>query len=314
MTGTKKSEIFTFGISNELLAENVVTNMNYIKSPLNYTGGKHKILSPIFELFPTKINTFVDLFAGGFNVGINVDADTIICNDQISYLIRLYEYFASQDTNEIIREINERIGEFELSLQNAEGYNALRDRYNETKDIIDFFVLTCYSFNHQIRFNNSQKFNSPFGKDRSCYNASIENNLIQFCDALKRKNIQFFNQDFLSLDLSGLGADDLVYCDPPYLISTGSYNDGNRGFKDWTKEEEKQLLSLLDWLNERGVKFALSNVLYHKGLANDLLIEWGERYQVHYIDKTYANCSYHFKEREAKTVEVLITNFERRLL
>ncbi|MDE7248802.1 MAG: Dam family site-specific DNA-(adenine-N6)-methyltransferase [Lachnospiraceae bacterium] len=283
--------------------------MNYIKSPLNYTGGKHKILSPIFELFPTKINTFVDLFAGGFNVGINVEADTIICNDQITYLIRLYEYFASQDTNEIIREIKERIGEFELSLQNVEGYNALRDRYNETKDIIDFFVLTCYSFNHQIRFNNSQKFNSPFGKDRSCYNASIENNLIQFCEALKRKNIKFFNQDFLSLDLSGLGTDDLVYCDPPYLISTGSYNDGNRGFKDWTEEEEKQLLGLLDGLNERDVKFALSNVLYHKGLANDLLIEWGESYQVHYIDKTYANCSYHFKEREAKTVEVLITNY-----
>lgn len=308
--GMRKSEIFTFGISNEqLLAENVVINMNYIKSPLNYTGGKYKILSPIFELFPPRINTFVDLFAGGFNVGINVDADTIICNDQINYLIRLYEYFASQDTNDIIREIKERIKEFELSLQNAEGYNALRDRYNETKDIIDFFVLTCYSFNHQIRFNNSQKFNTPFGKDRSCYNASIENNLIQFCDALKRKNIQFSNQDFLSLDLSGLGADDLVYCDPPYLISTGSYNDGKRGFKDWTEEEEKQLLGLLDQLNERDVKFALSNVLYHKGMANDLLIEWGERYQVHYIDKNYANCSYHFKERDAKTVEVLITNF-----
>ena len=101
-----------------------------------------------------------------------------------------------------------------------------------------------------------------------------------------------------------------MYCDPPYLISTGSYNDGKRGFKDWTEVEEKQLLGLLDELNSRGIKFALSNVLYHKGLSNDLLIEWSKKYKVHYIDKSYANCSYHFKEKNAKTVEVVITNFE----
>ena len=283
--------------------------MNYIKSPLNYTGGKYKILTPIFEIFPNKIVTFVDLFSGGFNVGINVEADKIICNDQINYLIELYKYFSETDTDAIIAEIKQRIEKYDLSLQNAEGYNQLRDDYNNTKNIVDFFVLTCYSFNHQIRFNNSQKFNTPFGKDRSCYNASIEANLIRFCSALKQKNIELFNQDFLSIDLTMLGADDLVYCDPPYLISTGSYNDGKRGFKDWTPVEEQQLLDLLDRLNDQGTKFALSNVLYHKGLSNDLLIEWSKKYQVYYIDKTYANCSYQFKDRNAKTVEVVITNF-----
>ena len=52
-----------------------------IKSPLNYTGGKFKLLPQILPLFPDKINTFVDLFAGGCNVGINVRANKIICND-----------------------------------------------------------------------------------------------------------------------------------------------------------------------------------------------------------------------------------------
>jgi len=80
--------------------------MDYIKSPLNYIGGKYKILSPIFEIFPDKISTFIDLFAGGFNVGINVNADKIICNDQINYLIELYHYFAITDIKKIIEEIN----------------------------------------------------------------------------------------------------------------------------------------------------------------------------------------------------------------
>lgn len=284
--------------------------MGYIKSPLNYMGGKYKILRPIFDIFPQNIGTFVDLFAGGFNVGINVEANKIICNDQINYLLELYQFFSDHEIDEVIAEIKKRIEEFNLSQQNAEGYNSLRERYNETKNIVDFFVLTCYAFNHQIRFNNSQKFNTPFGKDRSSYNSSIESNLIRFCDALRKKNIIFSNTDFLGVDLTELGEEDLVYCDPPYLISTGSYNDGKRGFKDWTPVEEQQLLDLLDRLNEQGTRFALSNVLYHKGMSNDLLIEWSKKYHVYYIDNTYANCSYQFKDRNAKTVEVVITNFE----
>lgn len=284
--------------------------MKYIKSPLNYTGGKYKLLNSLFDIFPNNINTFVDLFAGGFNVGINVNANKIICNDQINYLIELYEFLEKSNTEEVINNIYKIINEFQLSKSNADGYNKLRERYNENKDILDFLVLTFYAFNHQIRFNNSQKFNTSFGKERSSYNDSIEKNLKEFCKALKEKNVEFHNTDFLSVNLSDLSDKDLVYCDPPYLISTGSYNDGKRGFKDWTEVEEKQLLGLLDELNSRGIKFALSNVLYHKGLSNDLLIEWSKKYKVHYIDKSYANCSYHFKEKNAKTVEVVITNFE----
>lgn len=285
----------------------------YIKSPLNYTGGKYKILKPIFDILPEKFNTFVDLFAGGFNVGINVDANRIICNDQITYIIDLYRYFQSNPIDRIIQEINIRIREFELSLSNSEGYNRLRERYNKNKDIMDFYVLICFAFNHQIRFNNSQEFNTPFGKERSSYNKNIERNLIEFCSSIQKHDIQFLNADFLDVDLSYLGKEDLVYCDPPYLISTGSYNDGKRGFKDWSELEEKQLLELLDKLHTQGVRFALSNVFFHKGLSNDILIEWSKKYYVNFIDKIYSNCSYQFKDRGTKTVEVLITNFERRL-
>lgn len=281
----------------------------YIKSPLNYTGGKYKILAPILNSFPKQVNTFVDLFAGGFNVGINTDAKTIICNDHITYLIDLYKYFKDNSIDVILTEINERIVEYNLSQQNVEGYNNLRERYNISKSIVDFFVLTCFSFNHQIRFNNKHKFNTPFGKERSSYNKRIESNLIDFCCALHDKNITFCNKDFMEVDLSTLGALDLVYCDPPYLISTGSYNDGKRGFKDWTVIEEQQLLTLLDDLNSNNIKFALSNVFYHKGKSNDLLIEWSEKYNTIYIDNSYSNCSYQFKDRNSKTVEVLITNY-----
>ena len=57
----------------------------YIKSPLNYTGGKYRLLGQILPAFPREYSRFVDLFAGGFNVGINVDAPVIYANDQITY-------------------------------------------------------------------------------------------------------------------------------------------------------------------------------------------------------------------------------------
>lgn len=281
----------------------------YIKSPLNYTGGKYKILDPILKAFPRQIGNFVDLFAGGFNVGINVEADRIFCNDQITYLIGMFRMFRETETEVLLDRIREIIGRYQLSQQNKEGYYELRRHYNESGDLTELFVLTCYAFNHQIRFNNSHEFNSPFGRNRSSFNGNIEKNLTAFCGALREKDIVFSTTDFQEMDLGFLGGEDLIYCDPPYLISTGSYNDGNRGFKDWHKEEEAALLTLLDRLHDQGTRFALSNVLYHKGLSNDLLIEWSEKYHITYIDKSYANCNYHFKDRDAVTVEVLVTNY-----
>ena len=52
-----------------------------IQSPLNYTGGKFKLLPQILPHFPKDIDVFVDLFCGGCNVGINVEANTVIYND-----------------------------------------------------------------------------------------------------------------------------------------------------------------------------------------------------------------------------------------
>lgn len=37
----------------------------YYKNPFNYVGGKYKLLPQILSLFPSHIDTFVDLFGGG---------------------------------------------------------------------------------------------------------------------------------------------------------------------------------------------------------------------------------------------------------
>jgi len=285
-----------------------------IKSPLNYIGGKAKILDQILPFFPKEINNFIDLFAGGCNVGINVTANKIYFNDNLIFLIEMYKTFQKNDLDITLKHIENRIKQFELSLTNEEGYKKIRELYNKKKNPIDLFVLIAFSFNHQIRFNNSHGFNNPFGRERSSFNSNMKQNLERFIIRLKEINADFTNVSFENFDFSFLTSTDFVYCDPPYLISTGTYNDGKRGFKGWTEKEEKDLLKMLDNLDKQNIKFALSNVLEHKGKSNDILKSWvvsNPNYKINFLDFNYSNSSYQTLVRDKNaSIEVLITNYE----
>lgn len=282
---------------------------NLIKSPLNYVGGKYKLLNQIFPLFPDRIDTFIDLFAGGFNVGINVEANKIICNDYNNFIIDLFNEFNKNKKEDIISHIEGRIEEFKLSKENEEGFKKFREYYNSTKFPLDLYTLVCFSFNYQFRFNQNFEYNSSFGRNRSQFSSVMKNNLIKFLDNMHSKDIIFTCNDFVDISLESLNENSLIYCDPPYLITTGSYNDGNRGFKNWTETEEKMLLEYLDRANQKGIKFALSNVFEHSGRENIILKEWSEKYNIHYLNYSYNNCNYHKKANNKRSIEALITNY-----
>ena len=289
-------------------------NETYIKSPLNYVGGKYKILNQIIPKFPKKINTFVDLFGGGFNVGINVDADTVVYNDVIEPLCELMNYFSNKNAEEVVQKLEDNISINGLDKENTDAFLKLRNKYNhsvyknEDDKILDFYTLILYSFNYQIRFNQNMKYNTPFGKNRSSYNSNTKKNLEKFVNKINKINVKVSKEKFVDFDFSNLGENDFVYCDPPYLITTGSYNDGNRGIKDWTLDDEKKLLNILDDLNSKGIKFALSNVLVANDKKNEILTEWSKKYTVYIIENTFNNSNYRRKNKD-DTMEVLITNY-----
>ena len=285
---------------------------SYVKSPMNYTGGKYKLLPQILPFFPTEIDTFVDLFTGGGNIAVNVNANKIIANDFEPHIIDIYKTFQKYEIEELIKTIELAIQRFGLTIENADNFNKFREYYNKhIEDGYSFimpimlYVLICYSFNHQFRFNSKGEFNMPFGKNRSQWNSTMKKNLINFHKAITEKNIIFTNKNFNELKVDKLAPNDFVYCDPPYLITCATYNE-----KDgWNETHEKELLELLDNLNTQNIKFALSNVLFSKGKTNDMLIEWSKVYNVHHLDYTYQNCNYHTKDKNSKPDEVLITNY-----
>ncbi|MBU7450212.1 Dam family site-specific DNA-(adenine-N6)-methyltransferase [Leuconostoc citreum] len=299
-------------VSNNDQVNNKVTtwkpHSEIIKSPLNYIGGKFKILPQILPLFPQEnIHTFVDLFSGGANVGINVDAETHIFND-INYKINeLFETFQSHNSEEILQQIYSYINEYQLTKENENGFKKMRVDYNNHPDPIMLYTLVSYSFNYQFRFNSDMQYNNPFGRNRSQFSNRMEQNLINFINRLHEIDARFISQNFTTLDISHLNKFDFVYADPPYLITTGSYNDGKRGFLGWNEEHEYELYNLLDKLNAKGVRFALSNVIDHKGMENMILKNWAKKYTIHPIKKTYKNSSYNTNRSDSN--EVLVTNY-----
>lgn len=278
-----------------------------IKSPLNYVGGKYKLLPQILPYFPDNINTFVDLFGGGFNVGINIEAKQIICNDLETVVIDLFKELKSLSSEEALKILKDTIEKYGLSKTNEEGFKKIREDYNKgNRSWNMFYAMLTHAFNYQIRFNKQGEYNMPFGRNRSSFNPNLEKNFIKFIDKLGEINVTFFNSDFNKIKIDMLGKDDFVYCDPPYLVTCASYNEQD----GWNETKERELLELLDNLNARGIKFALSNVLENKGKTNEILKVWAEKYNVHYLNYSYGNCNYHAKDKsENSTVEVLITNY-----
>lgn len=282
----------------------ILENEKYIKSPLNYTGGKHRLLSQILPLFPSDISCFVDLFTGGGNVAVNANAEKVIANDICKPVIDIYRTMQANDIEGLLKEIKTRISFNNLTSYNKEAYLNFREKYNESseKNPLDLFILICHGFNNQIRFNKKGLFNMPFGK--RTFNESTERNLVEFHHAIK--DISFSNVDFRGFNADYLTKDDFVYCDPPYLITCATYN----GQGGWTETDDKDLIMLLEGLNEKGIRFGLSNVLRNKGKENAELIKWSEKYNVYHLENTYSNCSYHAKDRSKTTTdEVLITNY-----
>ena len=177
----------------------------------------------------------------------------------------------------------------------------MRSDYNKSEDrsVFMLYMLLIYGFNRMIRFNKSGEFNLPVG------NVDLNQNTIKALDdyfyLTKFKKPQWYNLDFEKfINQIELYHDDLVYLDPPYLITFSEYN------KYWNKETEKRLLNLLDQLNNRNIRFAISNVTHYKGKTNQIFIDWSQHYNSYPIKSNYI--SYHDNTNKVFT-EVLVTNY-----
>lgn len=289
-----------------------MVNIDYLKNPFNYIGGKYKLLPQILPLFPKKIDKFVDLFGGGGEVSLNVNAKQVVYNDKCKPLVNIFRNLDSK----FVDEVKEMIDTYKLNKFSKQEFLNLRSYYNTNlKDNLDrenavvLYCLITHAFNYQIAFNKNKEFNMPSGASRSYFSKSLEDKLVKYIEAIDKKNISFYSSDFHNLNLDSPEFNNtFYYCDPPYLITVGGYERDY--FCKWSEDYEIELLNLLDIINSKGGKFALSNVTEHKGKENTILKEWRKNYNTHYLIKDYNNCNYQTKVKTGNSsIEVLNTNY-----
>ena len=206
----------------------------------------------------------------------------------------MYKALADMSIDDVLAHIRFTIEENNLSVSDSDAYYKFREYYNKTRNPLDLFVLSCYSFNFQFRYNKRGEYNNVVGTGKSEFNSSICQRLVEFHKHLS--DINFSSVDFRQFDFSLLSETDVVYADSPYLITTVAYNEARGTTGGWTKENEIDLYEVLDKLNKNNVKFVMFNVLEHKGNLNKCLNTWSKHYNVHEL-----------KDKRRK--EVVITNF-----
>lgn len=295
------------------------------RSPMFYVGDKYKLIREIRTFFPAHINRLIEPFVGGGSVMMNVEADGFLLNDIDSYVIGLHKMLCSyigreQDfytgfyqivdkyglslsyrNNPVPQELRKAHPKTYFAKYNKEAYQRLKADFiaGGQRDWMQLYVLLIYGFNRMLRFNNKGLFNLPVGNVD--YNQNTHDALEDYFRLLTTKNVTWHNEDFRTF-LNGIDYQDgdLVYLDPPYLITFSEYN------KLWNDETERDLLALLDDMNARGIHFAISNVTQYRGRTNTLFLEWSAQYHPHSIKSNYIS----FNDNSIKQFsEVLVTNY-----
>lgn len=307
----------------------------FIKSPINYTGNKFRILSQILPYMNKEHKVFVDLFCGGATVGLNVNSSRVIFIDNDPRVIGLLKHLSKYEFKSFLKDALEIVHKYELSLSSVYGYSSykelliqknsnnglkeynssgfykLRDDYNSIKNknskkaYTYLYILMVYSFNNDMRFSKTGKFNLPVGKTDLNLNNLIK--VKRFIEKINSGDFEFYCSGFNEIsDQAFFKEAEMIYMDPPYLITNAVYNETNK----WNNQKEYELLGFIDNLILESKAFILSNVIEKKGFRNEPLCYWTElnkqKIKIISIDYHYRSSSYNKLNRNLEEKEVII--------
>ncbi|MFA7198979.1 MAG: DNA adenine methylase [Methanoculleus sp.] len=199
-----------------------------------------------------------------------------------------------------------------------EYYYTTRDRFNRTKDSIDFnrydtdwieraarFIFlnrTC--FNGLYRVNSRGGFNVPFGRYK---NPKILHEDVLRADADLLQNTTIHLGDF-TFSEPYISEEAFVYFDPPYrpLNRTSSFTQYSRN--QFTDEDQRRLTAFYRKCNARGAKLMLSNSDPKNTDPDDRFFD--DLYAGYQIDRVPArrmiNCN---GTRRGTIHEIIVTNY-----
>ena len=267
------------------------TSQTKLQKPfLKWVGGKTQIIENIINKFPTEINNYHEIFLGGGSVLFALlskekqkkitikdkiyayDLNQALintykqiqtnCDDVLKHISKLIKEFSSIKTNTFKqRGKPKNINEATYKSTREHYYYWVRKKYNTSdKNTVEsaayFIFLNKTGFKGMYR-EGKNGLNIPYGqKDRKSIPGIIDEKQLKNISNLIR-NVEFICSDF-SNSIKCAKQGDYVYLDPPYMpvdkkSFVGYTLDG------FDLDTHKKLFTLVNELNDREVKFSMSN-------------------------------------------------------
>lgn len=227
------------------------------KTILKWAGSKARIMN---KLHLPAGKRLVEPFAGSCAVMMNTDYDEYLIADINSDLINMYQQI--KNDVELFIELSRDFFKF---YNNEHGFYLLRDKFNSELPecrsplirAVWFLYLNRHCFNGLCRYNKSGHFNVPFGKYKSVY--FPENEIRAFAEKAQRAT--FICADWRET-LQLVKADDVIYCDPPYLDKFTSYYGNHFSIS----EQHELTIALIILHDESGNSIVVSNSIDAKSI------------------------------------------------
>lgn len=212
-----------------------------VKPPLKWAGGKRWLAPFLKSLWePYRRCRLVEPFCGGLSVALGLLPQQALLNDINLHLINFYRWL-QRGFNPTLFMRNNR----EIFYGHRKRFNALLDRNEHDGSLAAalFYYLNRTGYNGLCRFNQSGKFNVPFGRYRA----------IHYAENFSTYREIFADWDFTSTDFETveLAPSDFIYADPPYDVPFTQYAKENFAWEDQVR--------LARWLASHPGPAVLSN-------------------------------------------------------
>ena len=222
---------------------------------LKWAGGKYRLLDTILNVLPTG-GRFVEPFAGSCAVYQNCNFSNALVCDLNADLIALYQHL-QHEGDDFIAYCQSF---FTLANNTKERYLNLRERFNASRNSrlrgALLLYLNRHAFNGLVRYNAKGGFNVPFGRYAKPYFPLGE--LRAFHRKTQEIKTEFVRADFRAV-FAQLQADDVVYCDPPYVPLSKTANFTAYASGGFSPEDQQDLINLALAAQQKGIPVIVSN-------------------------------------------------------
>ena len=264
---------------------------------LKWAGGKTQLLPELVKRLPKSWNRYFEPFVGGGALFFRLLPKSAFLSDITPELVNAY-IVVRDEVEALITELSKHKHNetYFYRLRSVDADKSFK-RWSNARKASRLIYLNKTCFNGLYRLNKAGCFNTPFGKYK---NPKIVDpvNLRACSHALKNATISVSSFEKV-YNFARRG--DLVYFDPPYvpLDKTSSFVSYSRNGFDLALQ--KELFKLCCKLNERGVKFMLSNSSH----------SWvTETYSCFRLEQVKANRAINsVAKKRGKIEEVLVTNY-----